>query len=275
MKLFLFSAYLSENFVNPVFDAPAGFGVGEILVATYAYAWNIYFNFSGYTNLVTGIALLLGFRVPVNFNAPYMANNLKEFWARWHISLSTFIRDYIYIPLGGNRKGFGRMNTNVFLAMVISGLWHGAAMTFVVWGAIHGLGIVLLNLKTLCLEKLGWTQRLPNKALSALLARIITFHFVCFAWIFFRSQTFDDALTMLSQFAAPGFISSLGSSLGLLIAFWALLLLYPYFVQSYHYVAKKYQNIAWYYYPIPLAVILTIMFMLSPSGMPGFIYANF
>ncbi|MEQ4622386.1 MBOAT family O-acyltransferase [Providencia vermicola] len=275
VKLFLFSAYLSENFVNPVFDAPAGFKAGEILVATYAYAWNIYFNFSGYTNLVTGIALLLGFRVPVNFNAPYMAANLKEFWARWHISLSTFIRDYIYIPLGGNRKGFSRMNTNVFLAMVISGLWHGAAMTFVIWGAIHGLGIVLLNLKNLCMEKLGWTKSFPNKTVTTLLSRITTFHFVCFAWIFFRSQTFDDALMMVSQFASPDLIASIRASIGLLVAFWALLLLYPYFVQSYHYVARKYQNIAWYYYPIPLAIVLTIMFMLSPSGMPGFIYANF
>ncbi|MEY0429829.1 MBOAT family protein [Providencia rettgeri] len=275
VKLFLFSSYLSENFVNPVFDSPVGYNAGEILVATYAYAWNIYFNFSGYTNLVTGIALLLGFRVPVNFNAPYLAANLKEFWARWHISLSTFIRDYIYIPLGGNRKGFSRMNTNVFLAMVISGLWHGAAMTFVVWGAIHGLGIVLLNLKSLCMEKLGWTQVIPNKTLSVWVSRIITFHFVCFAWIFFRSPSFDDALLMANQIIAPGFIASINASLGLLIAFWLLLITYPYFVQGYHYVAKKYQTIPWYYYPIPLAIILTIMFMLSPSGMPGFIYANF
>ncbi|MGJ3355766.1 MBOAT family O-acyltransferase [Providencia sp. Je.9.19] len=275
VKLFLFSSFLAENYVNPVFDAPTGYSAGEILVATYAYAWNIYFNFSGYTNLVTGIALLLGYRVPVNFNAPYIAANLKEFWARWHISLSTFIRDYVYIPLGGNRKGFSRMNTNVFLAMVISGLWHGAAMTFVVWGAIHGLGIVLLNLKSFCMEKLGWTKTLPNKTLSTLVSRIITFHFVCFAWIFFRSQTFDDAIMMLNQIIAPGFIASVSASLGLIIAFWVLLLAYPCFVQSYHYIAKKYQQIPWYYYPIPLAIVLTIMFMLSPSGMPGFIYANF
>nr|WP_282550478.1 MBOAT family O-acyltransferase [Providencia heimbachae] len=274
-KLFLFSSFLAENYVNPVFDAPVGYSAGEIIVATYAYAWNIYFNFSGYTNLVTGIALLLGFRVPVNFNAPYMAANLKEFWARWHISLSTFIRDYIYIPLGGNRKGFSRMNVNVFLAMVVSGLWHGSAMTFVVWGAIHGLGIVLLNLKSLCMEKLGWTKTLLNKSVSTLLSRIITFHFVCFAWIFFRSPTFDDAILILNQITAPGFIASVSASLGLIIAFWLLLLAYPFCVQGYHYIARKYPDIAWYYYPIPLAIILTIMFMLSPSGMPGFIYANF
>ena len=275
VKLFLFSSFLAENYVNPVFDAPAGHGAGEIIVATYAYAWNIYFNFSGYTNLVTGIALLLGFRVPVNFNAPYISTNLKEFWARWHISLSTFIRDYVYIPLGGNRKGFRRMNINVFLAMVISGLWHGAAMTFVLWGAIHGLGIVLLNLKTFCMEKLGWTKIRLNRTFSIWISRIITFHFVCFAWIFFRSATFDDAALILNQMTAPGFIPSLNASLGLLIAFWVLLLAYPWCVQGYHYIAKKHNDIAWYYYPIPLAIILTIMFMLSPSGMPGFIYANF
>lgn len=125
------------------------------------------------------------------------------------------------------------------------------------------------------MEKLGWTKSFPNKTVTTLLSRIITFHFVCFAWIFFRSQTFDDALMMVSQFASPDLIASIRASIGLLVAFWALLLLYPYFVQSYHYVARKYQNIAWYYYPIPLAIVLTIMFMLSPSGMPGFIYANF
>ncbi|HEQ1859943.1 TPA: MBOAT family protein [Providencia alcalifaciens] len=275
VKLFLFSSYLAENYVNPVFDAPAGFSAGEILIATYAYAWNIYFNFSGYTNLVTGIALLLGFRVPLNFNAPYLATNLQDFWKRWHISLSTFIMDYIYIPLGGSRKGFVRKNINVLTAMLISGLWHGAAMTFVIWGAIHGLGTVIFNIKTELMKKLGRTHLIPNAHVSKLLARILTFHFVCFAWIFFRSPSFDDALVMLNQFIEPGFIASISANLGLLIAFWLLFLAYPYFVQGYQYVAKKYQDIAWYYYPIPLAIVLTIMFMLSPSGMPGFIYANF
>lgn len=91
--------------------------------------------------------MLLGFRVPLNFSAPYLATNLKEFWARWHISLSTFIRDYIYIPLGGNRKGWLRMNLNAFIAMVISGIWHGVGLPFIIWGALHGLGIVLMNIK--------------------------------------------------------------------------------------------------------------------------------
>ncbi len=274
-KLFLFSSYLSDNFVTPVFEAPSSYSAGEVLIAIYAYAWNIYFNFSGYTNLVTGIALLLGFQVPVNFNAPYMAANLKDFWARWHMSLSTFIRDYIYIPLGGSRLGFKRTNINVFLAMVISGLWHGAAMTFIIWGAIHGIGMVLLNIKNFCMEKLKFKLPFDNQFLSLWISRIITFHFVCFAWIFFRSQTFDDAILILKQLASADFINSISSSIVLLSGFWLLFFLYPSLVRGYHYIAQHHQKVAWYYYPIPLAVILTLVFMLAPSGMPGFIYANF
>ncbi len=123
------------------------------------------------------------------------------------------------------------------------------------------------------MEKLGWTQVIPNKTLSVWVSRIITFHFVCFAWIFFRSPSFDDALLMANQIIAPGFIASINASLGLLIAFWLLLITYPYLYKA-TIMWQKYQTIPWYYYPIPLAIILTIMFMLSPSGMPGFIYAN-
>ncbi|KLN96356.1 MBOAT family O-acyltransferase [Moellerella wisconsensis] len=274
-KLFLFSSWLSDNFVTPVFDAPSSFNAGEIIVAVYAYAWHIYFNFSGYTNLVTGIALLLGFKVPINFNAPYMASSLKDFWGRWHISLSTFIRDYIYIPLGGSRKGFSRTNINLLLAMVISGLWHGAAMTFIIWGAIHGLGMVLLNIKHFCLDKLKLTGRFISPSMSVITSRVITFHFVCFAWIFFRSQTSDDALMLLRQIGAPGFLEALSTSIVALSGFWLLFIGYPYCVRGYHFMAKYHQKVAWYFYPVPLALILTIVFMLSPSGMPGFIYANF
>jgi len=143
VKLFFFSAWLGSEWVDPVFETPSGFSAEQLLLSVYGYSLLIYLNFSGYTNLVTGVALLLGFRLPANFNAPYAARNLKEFWGRWHISLSTFIRDYVYIPLGGNRQGVWRGNLNMLLAMLVSGLWHGASLNFIIWGALHGVGLGL------------------------------------------------------------------------------------------------------------------------------------
>ncbi|MBO8125081.1 MBOAT family O-acyltransferase, partial [Klebsiella pneumoniae] len=159
----------------------------------------------------------------LNFSAPYLATNLKEFWARWHISLSTFIRDYIYIPLGGNRKGWLRMNLNAFIAMVISGIWHGVGLPFIIWGALHGLGIVLMNIK----HKLLPPRTEPAETLwqktGVWTARIFTFHVLCLTWIFFRSATLSDAVTMLTQLTADGFIASVIASAPLIIAFWLLL----------------------------------------------------
>ncbi|MBI6339936.1 MBOAT family O-acyltransferase [Proteus sp. DFP240708] len=274
-KLFWLSGWFSTNYVDPVFNAPDLAQSGQVLTAIYAYAWHIYFNFSGYTNLVTGIALLLGFVVPRNFNAPYLAINLADFWRRWHISLSTFIRDYVYIPLGGNRKGVIRQNFNAFAAMVISGLWHGAAMTFIIWGAIHGIGVVLLNIKH---RLFPVRKNAPPTALSSLnmlLSWIITFHFVCFAWIFFRSQTIGDALVLIQQLFSVGAWASLQAEGLTLFMFWGLFLLYPCFVTLRDIVARLEKRVPWYVYPLPLALILTIIFMLSPDGVPGFIYASF
>lgn len=275
-KLFLLSSTLSENFVNPVFEDPTSYHAGQILVAIYAYAWNIYFNFSGYTDLVTGIALLLGFNVPRNFDAPYLAENLQVFWRRWHISLSTFIRDYVYIPLGGNKKGTFHKNLNMFTAMVISGLWHGAGLSFIIWGAIHGLGLILQNIKNALFPTVKKHNALQaGNPVSLFLSRVVTFHFVCFAWVFFRSPTFNDALAVLSQLFSGDIFTALLSSSTLLMAFWGFFIIYPWLVNLRNKIEKNHNLISWAYYPIPLALILTLVFILSPSGMPGFIYANF
>ncbi len=276
IKLFLFSSYLSENYVNPVFDDPTSYNTGQILVGIYAYAWHIYFNFSGYTNLVTGLALLLGFRVPKNFNSPYLAESLQAFWRRWHISLSEFIRDYVYIPLGGNKKGFIRKNLNLFVAMVISGLWHGAGINFIIWGAIHGLGLIILNVKYQLFPPIDKKNRnISRNPVSSFLSRIITFHFVCLAWVFFRCPTLDDALVLLNQLISSGLFHSIIANSGLLLMFWGFFIIYPWLINLKIMVEKMHSNISWIYYPIPLAIILTLVFMLSPQGIPGFIYANF
>lgn len=155
IKVYCLGGLISEYLFKPIFANPTEFSVIDLLVGLYAYAIQIYLNFSGYTDLVTGIALLLGFRLPINFNFPYLALNLREFWTRWHISLSSWNRDNIYIPLGGSRRGFIRTQINVMLAMLLSGLWHGAGINFIIWGACHGIGIVVLNIGDRYLGK-GW-----------------------------------------------------------------------------------------------------------------------
>ena len=141
-KKVVISNMLATRLVEPVFSVPRSFGAGDTLLAIYGYAAEIYCDFSGYTDIAIGCALLLGFRFPRNFNAPYKATTPQEFWRRWHISLSTWMRDYLYFPLGGSRKGHLRTGFNLMLTMLLAGLWHGAAWTFVVWGGLHGLLLV-------------------------------------------------------------------------------------------------------------------------------------
>ena len=263
VKLFFLSSWLANEWVDPVFETPVGYSGEQILRSVYGYSFLIYFNFSGYTNLVTGIALLLGFRLPENFNFPYAARNLKEFWGRWHISLSTFIRDYVYIPLGGNRRGVWRGNLNMLLAMLISGLWHGASANFLIWGALHGVGLALYKL---CSPRL---PRCPD-----LLARLLTFHYVAFAWVFFRSATFDDALDMLAglgTMSAAGLANTGASLLACLLG----VAFYPRLVAGLQRLFDAGTRLPWLVYPVPLALFICLVIFASPSGVPGFIYASF
>ena len=178
-------------YVERVYGAPGDFGGGALALATFAFAWQIYFDFSGYTDMARGVARMMGFRLMLNFNNPYLAVSLGDFWSRWHISLSTWFRDYVYIPLGGNRKGGRRMYANLLATFIISGLWHGAAWTFLVWGMLHGLGLVA----TRQLERSTWFRdRLPR-----FVKQIGVFLFVCFAWIFFRAESMSDAGLIISR----------------------------------------------------------------------------
>ena len=178
-------------YVDKVYAAPGQFGAAALVLATVAFSWQIYFDFSGYTDMARGAARMMGFRLMLNFNNPYLATGLGDFWGRWHISLSTWFRDYVYVPLGGNRKGKARTYLNMVLTMVISGLWHGAAWTFVIWGALHALGRAV----TRELEATSfYRDRVPR-----LLKQAFVFAFVSFAWIFFRAQSLDDATTIVSR----------------------------------------------------------------------------
>jgi alginate O-acetyltransferase complex protein AlgI len=178
-------------YVDKVYAAPGEHQAPALILATFAFGWQIYFDFSGYTDMARGVARMMGFRLMLNFNNPYLATSLGDFWQRWHISLSTWFRDYVYIPLGGNRKGPVRTYVNMFLTMVISGLWHGAAWTFVIWGTLHAVGRIL----TRRLEAGDfYKHRVPR-----IVKRLWVFVFVTFTWIFFRAQSVDDAWLIVTR----------------------------------------------------------------------------
>ncbi|HRG96852.1 MAG TPA: MBOAT family O-acyltransferase [Polyangiaceae bacterium] len=197
---------LAVNLVGRVFDNPERYSSLEGLVAIYAYAIQIYCDFSGYTDVAIGSALLFGYELPMNFNAPYTSRDLQEFWRRWHISLSTWLRDYLYISLGGSRGTAWKTYRNLMLTMVLGGLWHGASWNFVIWGALHG-GALAVNrawqrAREARLAKLGvGRETLAARDGAPLwrqgLAVLATFHFVCLAWIFFRAPTFAQAKLLL------------------------------------------------------------------------------
>ena len=197
-KKAIISDYISLNFVDRIFDEPLLYSGFECLMGIYGYALQIYCDFSGYSDMAIGIALLLGFRFPKNFDAPYHSATITEFWRRWHISLSMWLRDYLYISLGGNRKGRLRTYFNLLVTMVLGGLWHGAAIRFVLWGTLHGVALALhkLWLSVVPGAKVSGYQMHP---LSRLAGILVTFHLVCFGWLLFRADSMRTVQLMLHQ----------------------------------------------------------------------------
>ena len=186
LKKAVISDFISTNFVDRVFDAPNSYTAFENLMASYGYAIQIYCDFSGYSDMAIGLALLMGFKLPPNFRTPYQSGSITEFWRRWHISLSSWLRDYLYISMGGNRKGKIRTYFNLFMTMFLGGLWHGASWKFVFWGVLHGMALVV--------EKFfGQFIKLPKNAFVRTIQVLLTFHFVVFCWLFFRAKDFATA----------------------------------------------------------------------------------
>jgi D-alanyl-lipoteichoic acid acyltransferase DltB (MBOAT superfamily) len=193
--------YLAQ-FVDPIYAAPDRYNGAALAMATFAFAWQIYCDFSGYTDMARGVARMMGLRLILNFDHPYLATGLGDFWSRWHISLSSWFRDYVYVPLGGNRIGSYFTYRNLFLTMLISGLWHGASWTFVAWGAFHGLAYLM----TRNVERTEWYQL----RISTFVKRLAVFGFICFTWIFFRADNMADAWLIINKIVAspwgdPGF----------------------------------------------------------------------
>jgi alginate O-acetyltransferase complex protein AlgI len=200
-KKIVIGDYLAQAIVNRVFAAPERFSRLEVMLAVYGYAAQIYADFSGYSDVAIGSAALFGYELPENFDAPYAAADLQEFWHRWHISLSTWLRDYLYKPLGGSRRGPLATYRNLMITMVLGGLWHGASWNFVVWGALHGGALAVTRIWQRA-HASGSAALGPRAPVRRALAVFATFHFVCFAWIFFRAPTFADATLVLRHLAA-------------------------------------------------------------------------
>lgn len=184
--------------VDGAYEHPATVPSWGLLLGTYAYAMQIYCDFSGYTDIARGAARVMGFHLMRNFDAPYHSRSISEFWHRWHISLSSWFRDYLYIPLGGNRLGIFRTYVNIFVVFVVSGLWHGASLTFVFWGALHGFYFIFGRMTKKWRERIRVALRISYQGrIHRFFAILITFHLVLFAWIFFRAPTFHRALEVI------------------------------------------------------------------------------
>ena len=188
-KKMVIASEISVNLVDPVFFDPSAYGAIDIAAAVYGYAVQIYCDFSAYSDMAIGIAALLGYSFPRNFDQPYRASSMQSFWRRWHISLSSWLRDYLYVPLGGGRKGLISSCINVFITMVLGGLWHGAAWTFLAWGTLHG-GVQVI-------ERLFRAALGDRKVIPTVVGVLVTFHIVCLGWILFRAENFDLAMAML------------------------------------------------------------------------------
>jgi D-alanyl-lipoteichoic acid acyltransferase DltB (MBOAT superfamily) len=192
VKKVVIADFLARTVVDPVFAVPDAYSAPDVWLAAYAYTAQIFCDFSGYTDMAIGLALLMGYVFPQNFRSPYRATGFRDFWRRWHMTLSRFLRDFLYIPLGGNRGGRARTYRNLLITMVLGGLWHGAAWPFVLWGAFHGVGLIAEHALGGRLRTPGWLRWL------------VTFHLIVFGWILFRSQSIDLAGSFLSRLTVPG-----------------------------------------------------------------------
>ena len=252
--------YLSL-YVDKVYGAPAEHHGPALALATFAFAWQIYFDFSGYTDMARGIARMMGIRLMLNFNNPYLADSLGDFWRRWHISLSTWFRDYVYIPLGGNRKGEFNTYRNMVLTMVISGVWHGAAWTFLIWGALHAAG----RLATRALEQSPfYRDRVPRTVKQG-----AVFAFVCFAWIFFRAASVGDAWLIITRIFTSGWAGPGAPRLmlGMVLAVW----IYESFYES-----RGRWIVEWTPVRVGLAVLMVVYIaVFAAASSQPFIYFQF
>ena len=284
VKKVVISDFVAVNLVDRIFDSPLRYSGFENLLASYGYALQIYCDFSAYSDIAIGIALLLGFRLPENFRAPYLAENITDFWRRWHMSLSRWLKDYLYISVGGNRKGKLRQVLNLMLTMLLGGLWHGAALKFIFWGGIHGLGLIIHKGFMALFPKVHHSR---NKVLRGL-AWLLTFHFVVYCWLYFRApdlQVYQEIVLQISNtiydwrmgewvnikhymevlqgFKKPLLMMLVGFGLHLFPVKWEAMLK---------------QALAWipfWFYPVIIYTVLLLLYQFHSPSLQPFIYFQF
>ncbi|HKH87246.1 MAG TPA: MBOAT family O-acyltransferase, partial [Acidimicrobiales bacterium] len=274
-KKVVLSSYVSSAIVDPVFANPGLHSAPEVVFAVWGYAVQIYCDFSGYTDIAIGCALLLGFRFPENFNSPYTARSLQDFWRRWHMTLSFWLRDYVYIPLGGNQgPSKWSMYRNIMITMLLGGLWHGAGWTFVAWGALHGAGQCTGHWR----RQRRVAQGLPAQSdgrLPVAWQRFATFQYVCLGWVFFRATSFSNAFAVLDRLLSGWSLPSP------LVTFPVILTIIVGIGTQYvpQRVSFRVQDVFGRLRPalqgISLAAILLVITTMGPPGVAPFIYFRF
>jgi D-alanyl-lipoteichoic acid acyltransferase DltB (MBOAT superfamily) len=268
VKKFLIADFLAENLVNRVFDTPTLYSGAEVLIGVYGYALQLLFDFSGYTDIAIGIGQFFGIDMPDNFDRPYLSKSIREFWTRWHITFSFWLRDYLYFSMGGSRCGRVRTSFNLITTMFLGGLWHGITATFAVWGLLHGTALAVVHYyRSLRGER-------KTSKWKSIVSGLATFHFVAFAWIFFRASDLPNALAILQRIWSGTFTMAniTAPILGVLVL--AILLQFVPKSWSDH-SFEIFGRAPFYVQGAALAVLVLVIQFLAGQGSAGFVYANF
>ena len=265
------ATYLSEHMVDPFFRDPESYASGAALIGIYAYSIQIFLDFSGYSDLAIGIGRLMGFRLPQNFDSPYRSLNLQEFWHRWHISLSRWLRDYLYIPLGGNRRGNRYVNLTV--TMVIGGIWHGNSINFLIWGFFHGIGLVVVHAFGQLKKRLSISTKSHYSKLLSVLSWLLTFHFVTLLWVFFRAKDLNEAQNVLKAVVSAHDGTPIPSMAVLII----LLGLFMQWIgpACFRAFTGLQSRLPWPLQAIIVGLLGGVILSIAPEGVLPFIYFNF
>jgi Predicted membrane protein involved in D-alanine export len=267
-KKLLIADYLADNLVNRVFDFPKLYTATETLIAVYGYALQLYYDFSGYTDIAIGSALLLAIKLPPNFNMPYAAENIADFWRRWHISLSNWLRDYLYFSLPGLRSKWKVFTYfNLILTMTLGGLWHGASWNFAIWGLLHGTALAVTR-------AFQSKSRTPAAGWRRIVRIVVTVNFVCFTWIFFRSPTLDAAIGILNRIASLTIsFENVSKPVAMVLT---IAVLAHYFPLKWHgWLIDRFAATPFYAQALALMLLAVALQYVSASGVAPFIYTKF
>jgi alginate O-acetyltransferase complex protein AlgI len=289
-KKLVVSSYLFDHVVQPVFENPGDYSSVAAVLGAVGYSIQILCDFSGYTDLVTGVALLMGYSIPLNFNNPYSARNLREFWHRWHMSFSFWLRDYLYIPLGGNQRGLAVKYLNLLITMVLGGLWHGAHWNFLIWGCFHGVGLVATHFVTdmksrISTRRVGGARVAPadygfgiSRVILDAASWLATFSFVTIGWVFFGTRSLDQATTLLRRICDLDFVGkSFSPQVTVIVAtiVTAVLVNEMLRLKVGDGLSRLVRGMPLAFQVVLLSFLIGVLLRLAPDGVPQFIYYQF